>query len=496
MAAYPPPTEDLPIFDDSVFTTANNTPLTLATASKYFLKYPNAQGDENLQSVNVAGLATFDGDINFNYNLVAQTNAYTTTTTITQGQSYLNFAGTGANSDGGVIRIQNNTSGAAVSLGATTTNGLNINRGILIGNNNTSNGLTVALTSDQSIPNQLNISGNVNASATLGGVNINLNGGLLSFNYPGGYDYAMGYNTLGAVLSKGLRIGNSTNTNTIQMASDITTNNLLNITGDVSVSNNQTYPLANSQKLATISYVNGAVGGSSLLGTNNTWTGTNAFNTSTPTTTITQTYPQIINTTQFSTLKYVNDAIASLPNTGAPIGSLLMWGGNTNPPTNYLFCSGQSISTTTYSALFAVIGYTYGGGGGNFTLPNFHNGSYGVMPIGSQYTTNTGVVQDPGITGNVQQPTIYNGNNSYIGVNQLAPHTHTISPPQSSYGYNTNVSGNTTTGGSSSRVTGLQTATFPTDTSGMTNFSPNVFNQNQAQFYPSYCSVMFIIKYI
>ena len=324
------------------------------------------------------------------------------------------------------MKIQNTTSGASVSLGATTTNGLNINRGILIGNNNTSNGYTVALASDQ------------------------------------------------------------------------TTTNQLNITGAVSVSNTQTYPSVSSQILATISYVNSAISGiTNLLTTNNTWTGTNAFNTSTPTTTITQTYPQNTSTTQFSTIGYVNGATASLPNTGAPVGSLLMWGGNTNPPTNYLFCSGQSLSTTgTYASLFSVIGYTYGGSGGNFTLPNFHNGTYGVMPIGSQYTTNTGVAQDPGVTGNVQQPTIYNGNNSYIGVNQLAPHTHTISPPQTSYGYNTNVSGNTTTGGTSSRVTGLQTATFPTTTSGMTNFSPTAYQQNQAQFYPSYCSVMFIIKYI
>lgn len=305
-------------------------------------------------------------------------------------------------------------------------------------------------------------------------------------------------NSNGLTINKGLQIGNTSGSNIVQMVADATTNNQLNVTGAVNVSNTQSYPSVSSQILATISYVNNAVGSlTNLLTSNNVWTGTNAFNTSTPTTTITQTYPQNTSTTQFSTIGYVNGAIASLPNTGAPIGTIQMWGGNTNPPTNYLFCSGQSLSTTgTYASLFTVIGYTYGGSGGNFTLPNFHNGTYGVMPIGSQTTANTGVVQDPGMTGNVPQPTIYNGNNSYITANQLAPHNHTINPPQGSYAWNTNTSGNTTTGGTSSRVTGLQTATFPTATNGMTNFSPTAYQQNQAQFYPSYCSVIFIIKYI
>jgi hypothetical protein len=58
MATYPPPTEQLPIFDDTVFTTLTNDPLTYDTAKKYFLSFPNAQGTENLQTTNVSGLLT------------------------------------------------------------------------------------------------------------------------------------------------------------------------------------------------------------------------------------------------------------------------------------------------------------------------------------------------------------------------------------------------------------------------------------------------------
>jgi len=39
-------------------------------------------------------------------------------------------------------------------------------------------------------------------------------------------------------------------------------------------------------------------------------------------------------------------------------------------PSGYLAADGADISTTTYSALFAVTGYTFGGSGGNFRTPN------------------------------------------------------------------------------------------------------------------------------
>lgn len=54
----------------------------------------------------------------------------------------------------------------------------------------------------------------------------------------------------------------------------------------------------------------------------------------------------------------------------APIGSGALWFSNT-PPANWLICNGASLSTTgTYAALFAVIGYAFGGSGANFNLPN------------------------------------------------------------------------------------------------------------------------------
>lgn len=54
MSGYEPPTEDLPIFDPTVFLTGDE-PLTYNTAVKKFLKYPYAQGTENLLDVNITG---------------------------------------------------------------------------------------------------------------------------------------------------------------------------------------------------------------------------------------------------------------------------------------------------------------------------------------------------------------------------------------------------------------------------------------------------------
>ena len=53
----------------------------------------------------------------------------------------------------------------------------------------------------------------------------------------------------------------------------------------------------------------------------------------------------------------------------SPTGSVTAFAGSA-APTGWLLCYGQSVSTTTYAALFAAISYTYGGSGANFTIPD------------------------------------------------------------------------------------------------------------------------------
>jgi microcystin-dependent protein len=61
------------------------------------------------------------------------------------------------------------------------------------------------------------------------------------------------------------------------------------------------------------------------------------------------------------------------------IGAIVAYGG-TLPPTGFLLCDGTAISRATFSALFAVIGTTYGTGDGSttFNLPNLK----GRVPVG------------------------------------------------------------------------------------------------------------------
>jgi len=49
-----------------------------------------------------------------------------------------------------------------------------------------------------------------------------------------------------------------------------------------------------------------------------------------------------------------------------------MWGSAT-PPANWLLCNGQSVSKFVYATLFSRIGYTYGGSGDFFNVPNLTN---------------------------------------------------------------------------------------------------------------------------
>lgn len=57
------------------------------------------------------------------------------------------------------------------------------------------------------------------------------------------------------------------------------------------------------------------------------------------------------------------------PTSAMVVGEMKMYAGETAPD-KWLFCRGQSLSTSDYPDLFAVIGYTYGGSGSTFQLPD------------------------------------------------------------------------------------------------------------------------------
>ena len=70
-------------------------------------------------------------------------------------------------------------------------------------------------------------------------------------------------------------------------------------------------------------------------------------------------------------------------------GTIKTFGGATLPP-SYLECDGSSLAVTAYPKLFAAIGYTHGGGGASFNIPDLR-GVF-VRGAGTNATTNFGGV--------------------------------------------------------------------------------------------------------
>lgn len=89
--------------------------------------------------------------------------------------------------------------------------------------------------------------------------------------------------------------------------------------------------------------------------------------------------------------KYVwQDATASALNYVCPVGAMLDFAGSV-VPTGWLACDGSAVSRTTYAALFAVIGTTWGSGDGSttFNVPDLRGRTAVGSGTGSGLTART-----------------------------------------------------------------------------------------------------------
>jgi microcystin-dependent protein len=122
-------------------------------------------------------------------------------------------------------------------------------------------------------------------------------------------------------------------------------------------------------------------------------------------------------TTQIATTAFVQA-------NSAPTGGLIMWGTGT-APTGWLLCAGAAVNRTTYAALFAVIGTTFGVGDGTttFNLPNYTNRTPYGTTVGSTggsadavvvSHTHTATVTDPGHFHNIASGTVNTRTNPYF----------------------------------------------------------------------------------
>jgi len=138
-----------------------------------------------------------------------------------------------------------------------------------------------------------------------------------------------------------------------------------------------------------------------------------------------------------------------------PAGSVIAWSGS-SAPSGWLLCDGSAISRTTYAALFAVAGTSYGVGDGSttFNVPDLqdrlplgkgtNNGTLGTqtgsMAASSVVTTSSSGSGGLTLGTDTVDDTLSSGTKdvsqiSYVTSVSQAAHTHTVTVPTSVVNY-------------------------------------------------------------
>jgi microcystin-dependent protein len=111
-----------------------------------------------------------------------------------------------------------------------------------------------------------------------------------------------------------------------------------------------------------------------------------------------------------------------------PIGALVAYAGSsTAVPTGWLLCDGSAVSRTTYAALFAVLGTSYGGGDGSttFNVPSLVN-RVAVGAGGSYSRGNTGGASSVSLTSS-QMPSHNHSFSDSGSTDWGGDHSHSVS---------------------------------------------------------------------
>jgi hypothetical protein len=122
----------------------------------------------------------------------------------------------------------------------------------------------------------------------------------------------------------------------------------------------------------------------------------------------------------YEATKYDFDAANLTGIEGIPTATIVPWS-SASVPSGFLECNGAAVSRSTYSALFAIVGTTYGAGDGSttFNVPNLQDN----VPVGksnNKSVGSTGGANTVAKTGNVAGSTA----NATLSTSQLASHSH------------------------------------------------------------------------
>jgi microcystin-dependent protein len=158
-------------------------------------------------------------------------------------------------------------------------------------------------------------------------------------------------------------------------------------------------------------------------------------------------------------------------------GTIIAWGGPFSSSTylnsrGYFACGGALINTADYPDLFAAIGYSWGGSGGQFRLPNLNDGRYlrGADPTGN--SGDTGTYQDP----------------------MLLSHTHTATSTDAGHVHEISGTGPNANGGGNGWLVNPQGFLTPTNT-GFANITTTVNSTGGVENRPLSATVLWAIKY-
>ena len=167
---------------------------------------------------------------------------------------------------------------------------------------------------------------------------------------------------------------------------------------------------------------------------------------------------------------------------GTATGTILPWSA-ASLPSGFLECNGTAVSRSTYSALFAIVGTTYGAGDGSttFNTPDLQDNT----PVGKSNNKalgSTGGANTVAATGNVGGSTA----NATLSEAQLASHSHSANVGNAS-----NLAGHF--GRSSAALQNVSTQNTGSGSGHSHNMSAN-FSGDATSVLQPYLALIYIIK--
>ena len=175
-----------------------------------------------------------------------------------------------------------------------------------------------------------------------------------------------------------------------------------------------------------------------------------------------------------------------------PIGTMLMYGSMNPPSGRWKLCDGSALQVAAFPILHGVLGYSYGGTGGTFNLPDFrHRVPVGVDTADTRFSTvgKTGGSYEASLP--EHDHTITHDHGQFNSGIQSANHTHKITHDHGSHNhtlrYDAVTSISCTGGGYVARRWQDTTGTSPvdgTDTHNIPSFTGDSGSQSASHTHP------------